>query len=51
MTDDPIEPPPATLMERLAAVEQKSATMELALRKAFGDRWMDEQAKPNNDAE
>ena len=43
--DDPTEPPQQTLLERMAAVEKKSETMEQALRRAFGERWLDERVK------
>ena len=41
----PVEPQPNTLMERVAAVEKEVSAMQAALRRAFGERWMDERSK------
>jgi hypothetical protein len=43
----PAKPPPSDA-KRLGALESRMTAMELALRKAFGDRWLDEQARPRD---
>lgn len=46
MTDDAIEPPPPdSVLSRLLHAEERMTAMERAMRKAFGERWMDEQKK------
>jgi hypothetical protein len=44
MTDDDIRNERAVL-ERLVTVEERVTALEAALRKALGDRWVDEQKK------